>query len=116
MGRTTLAIAPSRPSTIYALSANNAGGVKVYQAMRAVSRSDANGDPGSWTAQVRQSEADRLTSLLLTNALGASQTTCGGGNDGFTTMGWYCNTIAVDPADPERVFAEEVAWRSGDRT
>jgi len=115
MGRTTLAIAPSRPSTIYALSSNNGGSVAQNQAMRAVYRSDANGDPGSWIAQVRQTGADRLTSLLLTNVFGASQTLCGGENDGFTTMGWYCNTIAVDPADPERVFAGGVdLFRSDD--
>jgi photosystem II stability/assembly factor-like uncharacterized protein len=110
MGRTTLAIAPSHPSTIYALAASNTD-----QALLAVYRSDSNGDPGTWTARVRRDDPDRLSTLLLTNPITATQHECGGGTDSALTMGWYCNTISVDPVDSERVFAAGVdLFRSDD--
>lgn len=110
MGRTTLAIAPSRPSTIYALSASNSD-----QALLAVYRSDSSGDPGTWSARVTRDDANRLNTLLLSNPITATQFTCGGGFDNPLPMGWYCNTIAVDPVDPERVFAAGVdLFRSDD--
>ncbi|HSP16752.1 MAG TPA: hypothetical protein VLV78_18540 [Thermoanaerobaculia bacterium] len=110
MGRTTLAIAPSRPSTIYALAASN-----VDQALLAVFRSDNDGDAGTWTARVQSDSQPRLSTLILTNPISASQRDCGGRLDSPVTMGWYCNTIAVDPKDPERVFAAGVdLFRSDD--
>ena len=110
MGRTTLAIAPSRPSTIYALAASNTD-----QALLAVYRSDSNGDPGTWTARVRRDDPVKLNTLLLTNPITATQRECGGDADNPLPMGWYCNTIAVDPADAERVFAAGVdLFRSDD--
>ncbi|HVR39873.1 MAG TPA: hypothetical protein VMU84_12325 [Thermoanaerobaculia bacterium] len=117
MGRTSLAIAPSNPSMIYALSASNTDGVRFNQALHAVFRSDANGDPGTWNARVRSNSADYLSTLILTNPLGATSELCtpGSGGPNFTTMGWYCNTIAVDPLDPERVYAAGVdVFRSDD--
>ncbi|HEY8712951.1 MAG TPA: hypothetical protein VIM68_08760 [Thermoanaerobaculia bacterium] len=110
MGRTTLAIAPSRPSTIYALAASNTD-----QALLAVYRSDSNGDPGTWTARVRRDDPVKLNTLLLTNPITATQRECGGDADNPLPMGWYCNTIAVDPVDAERVFAAGVdLFRSDD--
>lgn len=110
MGRTTLAIAPSRPSTIYALAASNRD-----QALLAVFRSDADGDPGSWSARARREDPDTLSTLILTNPITATLKDCGGGSNNPVYMGWYCNTIAVDPADPERVFAGGVdLFRSDD--
>jgi photosystem II stability/assembly factor-like uncharacterized protein len=110
MGRTTLAIAPSRPSTIYALAASN-----IDQTLLAVYRSDSNGDPGTWTARVRGDSSDTLSTLLLTNPITATQHVCNGGSDNALTMGWYCNTISVDPVDAERVFAAGVdLFRSDD--
>ena len=110
MGRTTLAIAPSRPSTIYALAANN-----IDQGLLGVYRSDDNGDVGTWTARLSGDRADKLSSLLLSNPITATQHECNNGSDSTLTMGWYCNTIAVDPVDPERVFAAGVdLFRSDD--
>ncbi|HSP34922.1 MAG TPA: hypothetical protein VLU46_11450 [Thermoanaerobaculia bacterium] len=107
-GRTTLAIAPSKPSTVYALAASNTD-----QALLAVYRSDANGDPGSWTPRATRNDTNPLNTILLTNALSAWQ--CQLGKPSPVTMGWYCNTIAVDPADPERVYAAGVdLFRSDD--
>ena len=116
MGRTTLAIAPSDPAVIYALSASNEPGVTTYQGMLAVFRSEKNGDPASWTAVVRNTDADKLARLLLTNPAPATGSICTkDGVDNWTTMGWYCNTIAVDPADSNRVWAAGVdLFRSDD--
>lgn len=114
MGRTTLAIAPSRPSTIYALSASNEEGIS-NQGLLAVFRSDESGDPGTWSATVRNTDPVKLNSLLLTNPAPASYRDCGGSRDTVITMGWYCNVIAVDPQDPERVWAAGVdLFRSDD--
>ncbi len=110
MGRTALAIAPSSPSTIYALAASNSD-----QALLAVYRSDSDGDPGTWTVRVRRDDANKLNTLLLTNPITATQFVCGGSFDNPLPMGWYCNTIAVDPTDPDRVFAAGVdLFRSDD--
>lgn len=116
MGRTTLAIAPSRPGTMYALSASNEPGLSTYQALRAVWRSDHDGDPGSWTAQVtKDTTEDVLGPLMLTNLITVDNDICGGPDEDPLTMGWYCNTIAVDPADPERVWVGGVdLFRSDD--
>jgi photosystem II stability/assembly factor-like uncharacterized protein len=116
MGRTTLAIAPSRPATMYALSASNEPGLETYQAMLAVWRSDRDGEAGSWFAQVtNESTDDLLGPLLLTNPLTVSTKICDGKEQTPVTMGWYCNTIAVDPADPERVWVGGVdLFRSDD--
>jgi hypothetical protein len=105
MGRTTLAIAPSQPSTIYALSASNEPDPRKYQGMLAVWRSDLSGAAGSWTAQVRNTPTDDILGrYLLTNDSSVVIEACGGPPQIPTTMGWYCNTIAVDPTDAERVW------------
>ena len=115
MGRTTLAVAPSHPSTIYALAARNEG---VFdQGLFAVFRSTEGGEAGTWTAQVRTEDAPKsFGPLLLTNVITAVNEFC----DSFVTtnisnMGWHCNVIAVDPKDENRVWAAGVdLFRSDD--
>lgn len=118
MGRTSLAIAPSNPSIVYALAASNENGAQFNQALYAVFRSDQNGDAGTWDARVRNtSSTDYLSTLILTNPIAATSQQCtpATGRNNYVTMGWYCNTIAVDPRDPERVFAAGVdVFRSDD--
>ncbi len=110
MGRTSLAFAPSQPSTIYALAASNSD-----QTLLAVFRSDHDGDPGSWSSRITKDSQPRLGTLILTNPISASLRDCTGKLDSPVPMGWYCNTIAVDPKDPERVFAAGVdLFRSDD--
>lgn len=114
MGRTTLAIAPSDPSVIYALAASNEPG-NYNQALLGVYRSSQNGDPGTWSARITNNSSDYLATLLLTNVYGATQANCRNATNGFTTMGWYCNVIAVDPVNAERVWVGGVdAFRSDD--
>ena len=65
-GRTSLAIAPSNESYVYALSASNGPG-NYTDGLLGVYRSTANGNSGSWTTQVSNSSANKLNTLLLTN-------------------------------------------------
>jgi photosystem II stability/assembly factor-like uncharacterized protein len=113
-GRTTLAIAPSNPSIIYALAASNENG-NYNQALKAIYRSNANGDAGSWTTQLTNKSSDYVDTLLLSNVYSATNDQCRKRPNGNVTMGWYCNTIAVDPVNPERVWVGGVdTFRSDD--
>ena len=99
MARTSLAIAPSNPSVIYALAAQN-------------------GDPGSWTVRTQPgaAAADQIGPLLLTNVSTAVDNDCTRVDTSRATqMGWHCNVIAVDPQDADRVWAGGVdLFRSDD--
>ncbi len=115
MGRTSLAIAPSDQTVIYALSASNLPGL-YEQALHAVYRSTAGGSAGTWSVRVDNTDDEKLNTLLLTNPAGASYEECGWGEgNSWTPMGWYCNVIAVDPTDPDVVWAGGVdLFRSDD--
>jgi len=115
MGRTSLAFAPSNPSVAYALAASNAPGPggRFTQGLFAFYRSDDGGQ--TWHAQLRNTTSDRLSSLLLTNPITDSSAGCGGFDVVDDNMGWYSNTIAVDPRDENRVWAAGVdLFRSDD--
>jgi hypothetical protein len=118
MGRTSLAIAPSNPDVIYALSASNDPGPRdLYrQGLLAVYRSDRGGTAGSWETRVTNNDPQRLNTLLLTNVGAATLEDCGApaGRNSYINMGWYINVIAVDPRDPERVWAAGVDWLRSD--
>lgn len=100
MGRTSLAIAPSNQSIIYAMSANSSS-----HALLAVYRSSTNGSAGSWTTQVSSASPVTLNRLLLSNPVYGVLSQCGFGSSQSLTQGWYDNTLAVDPADPNIVWA-----------
>src|SRR5215212_5200057 len=113
MGLTSLAIAPSNPSVIYALSASNEPGLS-RQGLLGVFRSTGDGDAGSWHARVRNSDPT-FASMMLTNLVSAYSDVCFNSANNWVTMGWYCNTIAVDPKDPNRVWTAGVdLFRSDD--
>ncbi len=118
MGRTYLAIAPSDQDVIYALSASNLGGPgnNYQQGLHAVFRSVTGGAAGSWTVRVDNTDPSKLNTLLLTNAVPACYADCGYSDyNVWITMGWYCNVIAVDPVDPDIVWAGGVdLFRSSD--
>ncbi len=117
MGLTSLAIAPSNQNTVYALSASylpGPGGV-FDGGLHAVFRSNSGGAPNSWQAVVRNSDPVKLNTLLLSNPLIATQGDCFGSTNRFSTLGWYTNLIAVDPVNPEIVWAGGVdLFRSDD--
>ncbi|MES1242139.1 MAG: hypothetical protein ABUT39_11010 [Acidobacteriota bacterium] len=115
MGRTTLAIAPSRQEVVYALAASNADGPgrNYRQGLHAVFRSNDGGR--TWSARVRNKDAAKLNTLLLTNPVFAFNQSCFGDETAYYNQGWYDNVIAVDPVDPERVWAGGVdLFRSDD--
>jgi hypothetical protein len=119
MGRTSLAIAPSNPEFVYALAASNVDGPQgLYrQGLLAVYRSNRGGTAGSWEPRVTNADPVKLNTLLLTNLSGATIQECGtnpNARNAFTNMGWYVNVIAVDPRDPERVWAGGVDWLRSD--
>jgi hypothetical protein len=119
MGRTSLAIAPSNPEFVYALAASNDDGPNgnFRQGLLGVYRSTSAGARGTWEARVRNSDPVRLNTLLLTNVSSAVVTECTTNplaRNTIVNMGWYVNVIAVDPRDPERVWAGGVDWLRSD--
>jgi hypothetical protein len=118
MGRTSLAIAPSNPDVMYALAASNVPGPNgIYeQGLLAVYRSDRGGGAGSWETRVTNSDPTFLNTMLLTNVASAAPRVCSpqGSNALPAVMGWYNNVIAVDPRDPNRVWAAGVEWFRSD--
>ena len=117
MGRTSLAVAPSQPTTIYAL-AESVGGDPNYEAgLLAVYRSAASGDSGTWIATVTNADPNVMNTLLLTDARSVVNNFCTSGTAlTYTTgQGGYDNVIAVDPLDPNRVWAGGIeVFRSDD--
>jgi len=116
MARTTLAVAPSSPWIVYAMASSYQGHPKYHNSLHAVFRSDSSGAAGSWQARVRGSDPTALDTWLLSYALLASAVTCGYGEQSFLVgQGWYANALAVDPRDPNRVWAGGVdLFRSDD--
>jgi photosystem II stability/assembly factor-like uncharacterized protein len=118
MGRTSLAIAPSSPDVVYALAASNAAGPQgIYeQGLLAVYRSDRGGVAGSWETRVSNNDPTFLNTMLLTNIASAAARVCTpqGSTALPAVMGWYNNVIAVDPRDPNRVWAAGVDWFRSD--
>lgn len=118
MGRTSLAFAPSNQNVVYALAASYVAGPgdNFRGGLHAVFQSREGGAPDSWEARVRNTDAVKLNTVLLTNPLLAHLEECGSAASGFySNLGWYTNVIAVDPTDSEIVWAGGVdLFRSDD--
>lgn len=111
MGRTTLAIAPSNPAVVYALASSSELNAEVFGAFHALFRSASSGAAGSWVAQARGTSSNPLTQLLLTNP----QVALCRDPSFVIHQGWYDNAIAVDPKNPNRVWAGGIdLFRSDD--
>jgi hypothetical protein len=119
MGRTSLAIAASNPDYIYAMAASNDDGPggNYRQGLLAVYRSTRGGARGTWETRVTNADPARLNTLLLTNLSSATVADCStnpNARNNHINMGWYVNVLAVDPRDPERVWAGGVDWLRSD--
>lgn len=118
MGRTSLSIAPSNPNIVYALAASIEPG-DYDEGLLAVFRSDQGGAPGTWSARLRNTSSDRVSTALLSNPQAAMAPECDGSPREWVNMGWHDNTIAVEPNNPDFLFAggvELFASTDGGRT
>ena len=110
MGRTSLAIAPSNPTVVYALASYYhlpAASPQDY-GLLAVYRSTQNGAAGTWERRVHYTDANRINTVQLTNPVYAFLADCGyGPANQALNQGWYDNQIAVDPKD------ENIVWTAG---
>src|SRR5215471_9742101 len=108
-GRTSLAIAPSNQGFMYAMTAHEFTGE-----LLALYRSTDGG--GTWFPRVDSTSPTKLNRLLLTNPLEDSLVECGQGTFDFILgQGWYDNVLAVDPVNPNRVWAGGIdLFRSDD--
>lgn len=115
LGRTTLAIAPSDQNVVYALGSSIEPG-NYNLGLRGVFRSTSSGDEGTWEARVRNTDANLLNTVLLSNPILASISACNPGTTNqFLNQGWYDNVIAVDPTDSNRVWVGGIdLFRSDD--
>ena len=115
MGRTALAISPSNPSIIYAVS-TSVESEEFWAALHAVHRSTADGDSGTWVAQVRNSSPNNINRSLLSIPPMSMATDCGYAEDNdYFGQGWYDLSIAVDPLDSNRVWVGGIEiFRSDD--
>ena len=118
MGRTSLAVAPSNPSVIYALASFVSLTAPNPQdhGLLAVYRSTEDGALGTWQTRVDYTNANKLNTVQLTNPVFAFLADCGfGASNQLLNQGWYDNQIAVDPKDENIVWAAGIdAMRSDD--
>jgi hypothetical protein len=113
-GRTSLALAPSNQNVIYAMVSCISCGAgtnpnfptaSYTDGLLGVFRSTGAGATGTWTTQVRNNSANLQDTLLLSNPVNGALTQCGFGTSQFLNQGWYDNVLAVDPTDPDKVWA-----------
>ncbi len=109
MARASMALAPSNPLFLYVLASHDGSANADYtNGLQAVYRSADGGN--TWTTQVDFSNPVLLNTALLTNP---AALICWG--NGYYNQGWYDNVIAVDPVNPDRVWAGGIdLFRSDD--
>ncbi|KHK03765.1 WD40/YVTN/BNR-like repeat-containing protein [Desulfovibrio sp. TomC] len=100
MDRTSLAIAKSDQSILYALVSSNAPG-NWNNGLLTVLKSVNGG--ASWVAVYTNLGAKVLENMLLTNVCSAFCAQCEA-SDTYANQGWYDNVIAVDPINPNIVW------------
>jgi photosystem II stability/assembly factor-like uncharacterized protein len=114
MGRTAVAFAPSNQNVVYAVAAAFTG---TYQhGLHAFFRSDDGGAGGSWAARVRNTDANKVNTAILSNLTNATAIECRfGATNSFTGQSWYDLALAVDPLDANRVWVGAIdVFRSDD--
>jgi len=116
MGRTSIAVAPSNQSTVYAmLSSVDPKNTDFLYALLGIYRSDANGDPGSWTALVQNTDSNRANVSILSYPGSTFGDLCGGTRGNSNGQAYLDMTLVVDPVKPDRVWAGGIdIFRSDD--
>lgn len=110
MGRTQMDASKSNPQIVYALSASidpgpDRSGDRIGDydnGLHALFRSNDGGR--TWTAQVRNTSGDLLSTYLLSYGDGFDWRVCNQAAD-YYSAGWYNMALAVDPIDPNIVWA-----------
>jgi photosystem II stability/assembly factor-like uncharacterized protein len=109
MADVALAVAPSHPNTIYALAVNGDEKSAFNNALLAVYRSTSGGDHGTWQTRTSNADPDPVNPNIL------SYPSCPYYNNDHHGQGGYNLDIAVDPTNPNRVFAGGIdLFRSDD--
>lgn len=120
MGRTSLAVAPSNTSIVYALVAcstdGNPGCGNWDDGVQGLHKSTDGGV--TWTTVFETGGSDGVEDVLLTNPVIAINGTCSAwstsAND-YISQGWYDNVIAVDPTNANRLWVGGIdLFRSDD--
>ena len=116
MGATSLAIAPSNQSVVYAMMASvDPSNTDFNNGLLAVYRSASNGDKDSWEIRASNADSNRVNVSLLSNPRSTFADICSGGKPDHTGQGSHDNVLAVDPLNPDRVWAGGIdIFRSDD--
>ncbi|MDZ4800116.1 MAG: hypothetical protein SGI92_18320 [Bryobacteraceae bacterium] len=116
MGNTTLALAPSSQSIVYALMASNGTDSATYRnSLYAVWRSTTNGDADSWEIRTSNKAEEPINRGLLSSNSSFYTDLCRNVAPDISGQAWIHNAIAVDPRDPERVWVAGIdIYRSED--
>ena len=115
MGRTALALAPSNQGTVYALLTDSGVNSTFSSGMLGFYRSDSNGDANSWVQLVSQTNANRTNVSILSYPNSAFADICGTAKPAFNGQGYHDIFVAVDPVNPDRVWAGGIdLFRSDD--
>ncbi|UXI67656.1 WD40/YVTN/BNR-like repeat-containing protein [Tahibacter amnicola] len=115
-GRSMVAVAPSNPQIVYALVAGGDGAPgTVVDGLLGVWRSADGG--ATWTPKVQNDGTNANKNLLLTNPVYGRLLECEyGAASEYYNQGWYDLILAVDPVNPDRVWAGGIdLWRSDDQ-
>ncbi|MBI1765195.1 MAG: hypothetical protein HYR56_27600 [Acidobacteria bacterium] len=114
MGRTVLALAPSNQNVVYAVTSALTGAYT--DALYAFFRSETGGAPGSFVARVRNTDANRVNTSILSSqppfgtALECKTSTA----NSFGGQTWWNLALAVDPLDERRVWVAGSDWARSD--
>src|SRR5271157_233473 len=117
MWYTALAIAPSQPTTVYAISVTHDSTSPYAKALLAVYRSLSNGDPGTWETRTSNTNPTRLNTAILSvdSAYNFGNYFCSVKSPVYTGQDGYNLALAVDPLDPNRLWAAGIGlFRSDD--
>ena len=113
-GRTTIAYAPSNPSRVYALSAQNQFGSAPY-GLNGLYRSDDGGSNWTLVASPASANPNSRAMLSTTNYVFDCSNTGQYQPGRLAGGGWYYNLLTVDPTDENTIWTGGLdLWRSTD--
>ena len=103
MGPTVLAIAPTAPSTVYALATDNNPNSPFYYALAGLYGSDSSGDPGTWQQRAGTSSPNSITANILSYPQYGQGCTYNTAQGHHGQGGWNLG-LAVDPSNSQTLF------------